>query len=74
MVLLWWYISDFFGFVFEMISSVIGWLVTVIQLIGSCIGFLFSLFDALPIVFKISLIGLVAVSVIYKILGREGGD
>lgn len=72
MILIWWYISDFFGFIFDTVSSVIGWIVSVISLITSCVGFLGSLFMALPAVFKVSLIALVAVSVIYKILGREG--
>lgn len=72
MILIWWYISDFFGFIFDIISSVVGWITNVISLIMSCIGFLGNLFVALPGIFKISLIALVAVSVIYKLLGREG--
>ncbi len=72
MILIWWYISDFFGFIFDIITSVISWITNVISLIMSCIGFLGNLFVALPAVFKISLIALVAVSVIYKLLGREG--
>lgn len=72
MILIWWYISDFFSFIFDTVSSVIGWIVSVISLITSCVGFLGSLFLALPTIFKLSLIALVAVSVIYKLLGREG--
>lgn len=72
MILIWWYISDFFDFIFDTVSSVIGWIVSVISLITSCVGFLGDLFLALPTIFKISLIALVAISVIYKILGREG--
>lgn len=74
MLLIFYFIRDFFGFVFEILSSVVGWFVSIISLIGSCIGFLGSLFVALPTLFKVSLIGLVAVSVIYKVLGREGQD
>lgn len=74
MVLIWWYISDFFAFVFDLLSSVIGWIVSVIGLIGSCVVFLGSLINSLPTAFKISLIGLVAIAVIYKLLGREGQD
>ena len=72
MILIWWYISDFFGFIFDIVSSVVGWIVSVIGLITSCVGFLGNLFLALPTIFKVSLIALVAVSVIYKLLGREG--
>lgn len=74
MLLIFYFIRDFFAFVFEILSSVVGWFVSIITLIGSCIGFLGSLFLALPVLFKVSLIGLVAVSVIYKVLGREGQD
>lgn len=72
MILIWWYVSDFFIFIFDTVSSVISWIVSVISLITSCVGFLGNLFLALPIIFKISLIALVAISVIYKLLGREG--
>lgn len=74
MLLIFYFIRDFFAFVFEILSSVVGWFVSIISLLGSCIGFLGSLFLALPVLFKVSLIGLVAVSVIYKVLGREGQD
>lgn len=74
MILIWWYISDFFNFIFDTVSSIISWIVSVISLITSCVGFLGNLFLALPTIFKVSLIALVAVSVIYKLLGREGQD
>lgn len=74
MLLIFYFIRDFFAFVFEILSSVVGWFVSIISLLGSCIGFLGSLFLALPVLFKVSLVGLVAVSVIYKVLGREGQD
>lgn len=72
MIRIWWYISDFFDFIFDIASSVVGWIVSVIGLITSCIAFLGDLFNAMPTFFKVSLIALVAVSVIYKLLGREG--
>lgn len=74
MVLIWWYISDFFGFIYEMLSSVIGWIVSIITLITSCVGFLIKLVGVLPTAFTISFIALIAISVIYKILGRESGN
>lgn len=74
MVLIWWYISDFFGFVYEMLSSVISWIISIITLITSCVGFLIKLIGVLPTAFTISFIALVAVAVIYKIFGREGQD
>lgn len=74
MILIWWFLSDYYVFVFDIISSVVGWLVSVIGLLTSCVTFLGGLFNALPVIFRVSLVGLVAVSVIYKILGREGQD
>lgn len=70
MVLIWWYVSDFFNFVYSLLSSVISWIVTVIGLISSGISFLFTLFFELPYFIQIPLIGVVSISVIYKLLGR----
>lgn len=72
MVLIWWYVSDFFNFIYELFSSVIGWIVSIIGLITSCVGFLVDLIAVLPTAFSISFVAVVAVSVIYKVFGREG--
>lgn len=72
MILIWWYVSDFFNFIFDIFSNVISWIVSVLSFITSCVSFLGNLFMALPTILKISLVALVAVSVIYKLLGRDG--
>lgn len=74
MVLIWWYVSDFFGFIYEMLSSVIDWIVSVISLLTFCVSFLFKLVDVLPSAFTISLFALISISVVYKLLGREAGN
>lgn len=74
MVLIWWYISDFFGFVYDMISSIVVWIISIIGLITSCVGFLVKIIGVLPTTFTISFVALVAVAVIYKVFGREGQD
>lgn len=74
MVLIWWYISDFFNFIYELLSSVIDWILSLISLISFCVSFLFRLVDVLPTAFTISFIALISISVIYKVLGREAGN
>ena len=74
MVLIWNYISGFFIFVYELLSSVISWIVSVIGIIVSCVSFLGDVIAALPVVLTTSLVALVAIAVIYKVLGREGGS
>ncbi len=74
MVLIWWYITDFFSFIYELLSSVIGWILSIITLITSCVGFLIKIIGVLPTAFTISFVALVAVAVIYKIFGRESGN
>lgn len=70
MILIWWYVSDFFNFVYSLLSSVISWIVSIISVIVAAISFLFTLFFELPSFLKVPLIGVVSISVIYKLLGR----
>ena len=72
MILIWWYVSDFFVFIFELFSNIISWFDRVFAFITLCIHFLGLLFDALPTVIKILLVSLLAICVIYKLLGRDG--
>ncbi len=74
MVLIYWYITDFFSFIFEAVKTIVSWLVSLFDMIGKAISFLFQVVDALPTVLVISFVGLIAVSVVYKFLGREGQD
>ena len=74
MVLIWWYITDFFNFIYELLSSVISWILSIITLITSCIGFLIKVVGVLPTSFTISFVALIAIAVIYKIFGREAGN
>lgn len=74
MFLVFYYIWDFFTAVFNMISAVSKWILAVIGLLTSSVGFLIKIIGVLPTAFTISFVALVAVAVIYKILGREGQD
>lgn len=70
MILIWWYISDFFLFVYEIISSVISWFIEIFVLIGTCLAFVFEFIVELPVIITIPIIGVISVSIIYKIMGR----
>lgn len=74
MVLIWWFISDFFGFIFDAIQTIVSWLTSMFSIIGSCLNFLSDLIESLPTVLTVSFIGITAVAVLYKFLGREGQD
>ena len=43
-------------------------------IVVKCGEFLFSVINALPTVIKVVAIGIVIICIIYKILGREGGE
>lgn len=72
MFLIFSFIRDFFTFVFSVFSCVINWLGSVTSLITSCITYAIKIFNVFPVTFYIALLAVVAVSVIYKVLGREG--
>lgn len=45
-----------------------------IELLGKCFSFLFKVIGVLPTSFTVSFIALVAIAIIYKLLGREAGN
>ena len=72
MLLIFNFIRDFFTFVFSVFSCVIDWLGSITSLITTCITYAVKIFNVFPGTFYIALMAVVAVSVIYKVLGREG--
>ena len=72
------YIIDYITLFFSEISRIfelIGDITTqIFKLLGNCFTFLFSAVSALPSAITIASIALIAVCVIYKIVGREGGE
>lgn len=74
MALIYNYVKDFFGFVFEALKTLVGFFGSILSVIGTCLIFLKDVFTALPAIFWIPFVGLIAICVIYKILGREGQD
>lgn len=71
MILIWWYVSDFFKFVFGLIGTVVWFISDTVGIMGDCAFFLGRLFLVTPTIFKVSLVALVSISVIYKLIGRE---
>ncbi len=74
MVVIFWYISDFFTSIFDIIDSLSEWCLILVDMAIECVSFLLDLVFLLPVSFSISSVALVAVAVIYKVLGREGQD
>ena len=74
MVVIFWYISDFFTSIFYIISSLSEWGLILVNMAVKCVGFLLDLVFLLPVSFSISSVALIAVAIIYKVLGREGQD
>lgn len=71
MILIWWYVSDFFNFVFDLLETVFWFINDTVGIMTDCISFLGRLFLVTPLIFKVSLLALASISVIYKLIGRE---
>lgn len=70
MVRIWWYITDFFNFIWEAIKTIVGFFDVVVDMITSSVEFLLNLASSMPYILIIPLSALIAISVIYKLLGR----
>lgn len=68
------YITGFFDYLGELFGRIGELLLSVITMIGNAAGFLFGVINALPTLIKTVAIGIVIACIIYKILGREGGE
>lgn len=68
------YITGFFDYLGELFGRIGELLLSVITMIGNAAAFLFGVIGALPTLIKTVAIGIVVACIIYKILGREGGE
>lgn len=68
------YITGFFDYIGELFGRIGQLLLSVITMIGQAAAFLFGVIGALPTVIKTVAIGIIVACIIYKILGREGGE
>lgn len=73
MALVYWYVRDFFNFIGTIISSIFFIIWELISVLINIVVFLGDLFIHLPIIISAPATIIVIVSVLYKVLGREGG-
>lgn len=74
MLVIYWYISDFFTFIVEMVQTLVGFITTLFDIVYQSILFIGLLLNALPTVFTVSVGGIIALCIFYKVIGREGGE
>lgn len=65
------YIGDFFSFIIEFIKFIGNMIVSLVEILIKCVGFLVNVISALPTSFVVACTALIIVSVLYKVLGRE---
>lgn len=67
-------ITAFFTTIFDIIRGFGAVIANLIVIIGKAVHFFTAVIGHLPLYFTVPLAALVVVSVLYKILGREGQD
>ena len=74
MLLIYNYVKDFAVFLYETVAIIFEWLYSIITLLISCISSLGQIIIWMPSVITIAVTALVAITVLYKVLGREGSN
>ncbi len=68
------YIVNFFNFIGELLVGIGRVLFKFVLIVIHAGEFLISIINSLPTIIKVIAVGLVIVCIVYKILGREGGE
>lgn len=68
------YIVNFFNFLGDFFVAVGRVILQFFLIVIKAGEFLFSVIGALPTLIKVVAVGIVVICIIYKILGREGGE
>lgn len=68
------YITGFFNYLGDLFSAIGQLILSIIQIVGKAAEFLFSVIGALPTVLTTVAIGIIVACIIYKLVGREGGE
>lgn len=68
------YIVNFFNFIGELFVGIGSVLFKFVLIVIHAGEFLISVINSLPTIIKVISVGLVIVCIVYKILGREGGE
>lgn len=74
MVIIYYYIRDFFSFIGTIVKSFFDVVLSLINILIASGKFLFDVVSALPVSIKIFCTVIIVVCLLYKILGREGGS
>ena len=73
MVLVYYYVRDFFLFIGQIIVGFFSLIWNLILVLIKCVTFLTSLIAHVPLVLSIPLGAVIVIAVLYKVLGREKG-
>lgn len=68
------YIVNFFNFIGELFVGIGRVLFKFVLIVIHAGEFLISVINSLPTIIKVISVGIVIVCIVYKILGREGGE
>lgn len=68
------YIVNFFTFLGELFKGIGNLFVKFFQIVLACGNFLINVINSLPTIIKVMAVAIVIICIIYKILGREGGE
>lgn len=68
------YIVNFFNFIADLFVGIGRVLFKFVLIVIHAGEFLISIINSLPTILKVIAVGLVIVCIVYKILGREGGE
>lgn len=68
------YIVNFFSFLGDLFASVGAVLYKFLLIVVKCGEFLITVINSMPAIIKVVAVGIVVVCIVYKILGREGGE
>ena len=71
MVIVYYYIRDFFGFVGDVLKFIFDFIMSLVGVLAASASWLISVITSLPALFVIPLTALVIISILYKVLGRE---
>ena len=74
MKIIYFYVRDFIGFIIDIVGFIFDIIIKLVNVLSACFDWLYNVIGALPTVFLVSGMALIIISIIYKILGREGQD
>ena len=74
MVIVWYYIRDFFTMLWELIKHIADLIVSLIQLIGAYGEVAFDIVGALPTIFISFGVVAIIIAILYKILNRNSKE